>query len=945
MQARVTAILVARNGAAYLDRTLAALARQVRRPDSLVVVDAGSTDDSAARLTAANPTQFVTARGRGAFGDGVSQGLRAAGAAESDDDWLWLLAHDNAPEPRALAELLGAVEIAPSVAVAGPKLMRWDKPDTISSYGASITRFGASMDLVFDELDQAQHDRQSDLLAVAAGGMLVRRRVWEQVGGFDPALPHVDAALDFCIRVRLAGHRIVGVPGARVASIGAPDLFGRTGVTSSARSRHTRLAQLHRRLAYAPAAAVPVHWLSLVPLAIGRSVAQLLGKNPGAVAGEFSAAVSAAFDTNVAPARSRIRSTRKLGWGAIAPLRMPDREARDLRANRREVRAFAENGEPQRQRAAFLSGGGAWTVITLAAVGIIAFGPFLGANSLVGGGLAPLSSSLGDLWSNVGVGWRETGGGFLGAADPFAWVLAVLGTLTFWNPSFSIVLLYLAALPLAGLGAWWATTRIAQRSWAPAVAGVLWAVAPPFLASLSSGHVGAVIAHILLPWFVLALLNSTRTWSSGAASGLLMAAIGASAPVLVPVLLVAWLAWLVTHARRAHRIVAIPGLTIVLFAPLVVQQVIAGNPLGLLADPGVVSATPALSGWQLAFASPLGGFNGWEAIVAGIGLPDVAAPIAVAALLAPLAALAILALFLPGSRRAVPALAFALLGFITAIVSAHIAVVFDGSVPVTIWAGSGLSVFWLGIVGATAIALEAIGRFVVAPALVALLTIVALSAPLLLSTLQGTGSVVAGTGRMLPALATANAANDRDLGTLELIAQADGGIGVELQRGVGTTLDSRSTIAESTMTVRESQERLAMLAGNLASRSGFDSQSELEALDIGFIVAPAASDGAAGATRTRIGESLDANPLFTAIGSTDFGFLWQYDGLETSVPERESAGALGVSILLVQSILLGAAFLLAVPTPGRRRNPTSIVDDDDDLAADLEADFTEGDDD
>ncbi|HMH57764.1 MAG TPA: glycosyltransferase, partial [Galbitalea sp.] len=116
MQPRVTAILVARNGAAYLGRTLAALNSQSRRPDAVVSVDAGSKDDTAALLAAAGPTQFVSASARLSFGSSVAHAVHVALGSPGDDEWLWLLSADSAPDRDALARLLGAVEIAPSVA-------------------------------------------------------------------------------------------------------------------------------------------------------------------------------------------------------------------------------------------------------------------------------------------------------------------------------------------------------------------------------------------------------------------------------------------------------------------------------------------------------------------------------------------------------------------------------------------------------------------------------------------------------------------------------------------------------------------------------------------------------------------------------------------------------------------------------------------------------------
>ena len=943
MQARVTAILVAHNGSEYLDRTLAALARQVRKPDALVVVDAGSTDASEQKLAASTPTIFVTARSRASFGEAVAQGVAALDPSTSTDDFLWLLGHDNAPEPRALIELLGAVEIAPSVAVAGPKLMRWDTPDVIRSYGTAMTQFGATVELVSDELDQAQHDRRSDTLAVAAAGMLIRRSVWDSLGGFDPALPHVDSALDLCIRVRLAGHRIVGVPSARVASDGPPEAFGKKSVHSGARARFAREAQLHRRLTYASPATVPLHWLSLVPLAALRAVAQLLAKNPAAVLGEFAAALRVAFGPGVSPARRNLRREKSLSWAAIAPLRMPRRETRELRAARREVRAFSDNPGPQRERASFLSDGGGWITLALAGLGLLVFAPHIGNSTIAGGALLPLSSTIGEVWSNVAFGWRDVGGGFVGAADPFAWVLAVVASFTWWSPSTSVVVVYFIALPLAGLGAWWAATRFSERAWPPAVAAILWALAPPFLAALTEGRLAAVVAHIVLPWLALALLGAARSWAAAAAAALLFAAAAASAPVLIPVLLLGWLAWLLRHPRGAFRTMIVPIPALVVFAPLVAQIVAAGKPLAIFADPGVALNYEVPSGWQLAIASAGGNSNGWQAIAASLGMPGLAAPIIVAVLLAPLAALAILALFLRGSSRAIPSLVVALLGFVTAVASTHVALSFDGAVAVPLWAGTGLSVYWLGIVAAAVVSLEALGAAVVAPALLAIVTVGALAVPLAGATLRGESEVRAVSGRLLPALATAGASTDPDSGTLELIAQDDGGLAARLHRGTGTTLDELSTLVSTGASNAESLNRLATLAGNLASQSSFDSTEELDALGIRFVVATPVEGELAEKTRERVIEALNANPSFIGINdATEFGYLWKHDSTADIAVERENKPVLSTAIVTSQAIILIAVLLLAVPSPGRRR-PALVAhhDDDDELSTEFDEDNDE----
>ncbi|GGK95533.1 hypothetical protein GCM10007382_14720 [Salinibacterium xinjiangense] len=927
MQPRVIAVLVALNGARYLPRTLAALAAQTRRPDSTVFVDAGSTDASPSLLAAAGSTRLVTTPARRSFGGAVTHAMQVSPPAESENEWMWLLGHDNAPDPTALAALLGAVEVAPSVAIAGPKLMRLDEPDVIASFGESLTAYGRSVSLVDGELDQAQHDIHSDHLGVAAGGMLVRRTVFAALGGFDPALPSADAALDFAVRARLAGHRVIGVPAARVTSAGPPELFGRKSVSVGAQNRIRRFAQLHRRLAWSPTVALPLHWLTLVPLAVLRSLGHLVAKRPGAVGGELGAAFRAAFDGSIPAARSNIRRNRTMSWAAVDALRLSWADMRERRSS--EHSAAASGYMTVRDRPGFFVGGGAWVVLLAAIAGVVAFGRFVDAPALAGGGLLPLSTTVSKLWSHVGYGWHDIASGFTGAADPFAIVLAVLGSLTFWSPSLSIVLLYLAALPLAALSAWFCAARLTQRAWPPAVAAIAWAVAPPFLASLTGGHLGAVIAHILLPTLVLAVVNAARNWSMSALAALLFAAIVASAPILAPALVMGLVAWTVVNPRGLLRILGIPIPAAALFAPLVIEQVSRGNWLAIFAEPGLPVGDVVPTPLHLLLGVPSHGLAGWDLFLAQFGLPPGIAPIVVAALLAPLAILALVSLFVPGFRRSVPALVMALMGFSTAVAVSQLMVTTIGSTATPIWAGPALSLYWFGLTGAMVVTLDVVRRAEVAPALVAAVTLVALAAPMVTVAATGTIAVAASNGRLLPAFASAEAANRPELGTLQITAQPNGGIATTVHRGLGTTLDEQSTLAATDDSLGPRDARIATLAGNLASRSGFDIAGELDALQIAFVLLPNVTDDGAAGTRQRVADALDGNRSLTPIGATANGFLWNYGNIADG-PAPVGPGpldtTLGVWVIIGQAVVIGLTLLLAIPTTKRRRVRAARVD-------------------
>lgn len=936
MQPRVTVILVVRNGQKHLERTLEALTKQTRQPDAILTVDCGSTDATGELLAVFAPTQIIVADADLSFGEAINVALRVASPPADENNVLWFLAQDSAPEPGALAALLQELEIAPSVAVAGPKVMEWVASDYIHDFGESITPYGASVSLVESELDQGQHDGMSDVLAVGAGGMLVRQSVWDELGGFDPGLPSVDDSLDFCIRVRLAGYRVSVVADARVATAG-DGVAGPNGSSRGKPRRHRmraeRAAQLHRRLVYAPAWALLFHWLSLVPLALIRSIGQLLRKEPGAIIGEFSAAFAAAFRlVRVANARRNLAKTRTLGWSSIASLRVPTAVVRRRHMLKREANLTGLRGE--RHELDFFSRGGAWVVLAAACVGLGVLAPLLGAQTLTGGGLLPLSDTVTELWQSAAYGWRQIGLGFVGAADPFTAVLAVLGTLTFWAPSFALVLLYFLTFPLAAFGAWAAASRLTARSGLRAVAALLWVFAPPFLTALAEGRPAAILVHLLLPWLFYAGFAAARSWSASASTALLFAAIVACAPSLAPALLIGWLICVVLSGRRIMRFIGIPLPALALAAPLIWDQALRGNWLALLADPGVPLPSATVQSWQLLLGFPSGDFGGWTPWLTSLAFPGVNAELLIPILIAPLCALALFALFLRGSRGASFALLTAVIGLATAVAGSHIALAASGDAAVSIWTGSGLSLYWMGLVGAGIFALRGLGRFAVAPAIVVSLLIVIVAAPLAAAVPLGTSVVAKGIGRTQPAFVAAEAGITPQVGTLELSAQSDGGILGTLVRGSGATLNNQSTLASTDTSFNKRDVEFATLVGNLVSRSGLDSAEQLHDLGIRFVLLrpaetadPQANGNSpvtpeAAETELRAITSLDGNAAVVPVGETSFGHLWQTsedpDALGTVAIPANPGGVLSQIAFLIAVIVIGATVLLSIPTGAGR---------------------------
>ncbi len=320
----VTTVLVSHDGAAWLPRTLAALAAQSHPTDTVVAVDTGSTDDSRALITEAlGPSCLVEAGSGTGFGAAVLLGVAHAAAQRSpvpgEREWIWLLHDDAEPDPRALEHLLAEVTRDPSIGIAGPKVRGWYDRRLLLEVGVTIARSGRRETLLERrEQDQGQHDGTRQVLAVNTAGLLIRRDVWDELGGLDPALPLLRDDVDLGWRATLAGHRVVCVTDAVIHHAEAAtqerrSIDVRQGPLQRSSAQLRRLDRQHANrvlLVNLPLAEVPFAMLRLTAGTLLRVVGFLLGK--------------------LAPARARRAVGAVLGAAATRPAhRGPSRASPD----------------------------------------------------------------------------------------------------------------------------------------------------------------------------------------------------------------------------------------------------------------------------------------------------------------------------------------------------------------------------------------------------------------------------------------------------------------------------------------------------------------------------------------------------------------------------------------------------------------------------------------
>ncbi|HVV77882.1 MAG TPA: glycosyltransferase [Mycobacteriales bacterium] len=565
----VTAIIMCRDGAARLPKTLDALAHQVRRADRVVVVDFASTDRTVAIATdRVGKSHIVELDAFAGVGAAVSAGLELlAGRPDrrSRDDapveWLWLLHDDSEPEPEALDELLLRVVHSPSVWLAGPKVL--------DGNGSLLVQAGLSIDaaghvetgLDRREPDQGQRDDTDEVLAVGVAGSLVRRDIWDSLGGMDPQFAEFGAEIDLGWRVNAAGGRVVVVPRAVVRHVGE-SCAGDRPAGSPVRSLVVRRRNGMRIvLANTADFLVPLLLLRYVVVGVLHSIALVvLSRRPREAAAELSALgqVVAAPGALIASRRSR-KASRDVSYGdlrrlfppsgrwvsSLVTMRPQSGAAPDAPVSRRRVAVesgpVSEEAESLADEISavgeFLRRPGSLLFILLSLLAVIADRHVL-SGTIHGGRLLPMPSGASDLWSSYVSAWHPSNIGSTAPSPPSVALLALFSTVLLGKTWLAIDILVLGAVPLAALSAFTSlrilTTAVRIRVWVC----VVYALLPAVTGAIATGRLDVIVTAIVLPRVVrsitLALQHDAFGTVRGRAvrAGLWLAVAAAFAPLL-----------------------------------------------------------------------------------------------------------------------------------------------------------------------------------------------------------------------------------------------------------------------------------------------------------------------------------------------------------------------------------------------------------------------------
>ena len=878
----VTAVIVAHDGANWLPQLADAVLGQTRPVQRVVAVDTGSRDRSGAVLAAkfGQPAVFGMDRATG-YGVAVARALHhraantqiprpaASGGQQSFQggqpgdriEWLWLLHDDCEPAPDALEQLLrGTVETS-TAAVLGPKLRDWSSRDVILEAGLTLdTATRRLTGIEPREVDQGQHDGDRDTLAVSSAGMLVRRDVWEQVGGFDPAMGLFMDDIDFCWRVHAAGYRVRVITDAIVYHAQAATKYKRP-ISLGRRARMLdRRNGLLTLLGNLPFRQMVTAAAGNICVSLLRITFFLLAKRLAAAVDELSALTSVLCHPfrliKMRGARSRGRRAAYSRVRADVP---PGRSGRRLveftmaalsKSQPDTAGAHHATDDPTEDDSMLIDNGlgrrlltspSLLTFVLLLAVAIAAGRSLLGSGPLGGGSLVPAWGGASDLWGTYLQSFHPAGIGSTAPAPSWLAVIATLSTVLAGKPWLAIDVLTIGCVPLAGMTAMLAVRKVTTSAPVRVWASVTYALLPVATGVIASGRFGTAAAFVLLPLIVaqagrMVTESGPRAGRAAWATGLLVAIAAAFVPLLWLILLIACV--LAALAFRTTRRGMLRNLTIAALTPLVLllpwTVTLLSHPAQLFLEAGLPQQGAPIFGLparSLMLLSP-----------GGPGMP----PYWVTA---GLVAVAFAALFAGRRRRAIIAgWGLAMTGLLAAVVTSHLVVQPDDGGKIAVWAGTPLALAAIGLLLAAAAGADALGRLLAGAKgwrailsgrgpWAALLGLIACSAPVLAAATwlsDGvSGPVHPVSTQVVPELVAVAAGQARQVRTLVLRSE-NGHISYLLLRGPSPSL------ADAALTPPpDAQRALSETVSALATPDGGMAANQAQLLadfDIGFIL-------------------------------------------------------------------------------------------------------------
>ena len=197
-------IILNYNGLKHLPICLSSLVKQSYHNYEIILVDNASTDKSVEFLRSNFPNIKVIVNNKN---DGTAGGFNF-GAGYAKGNYILFLANDLEVNVDLLERLIEGIEKSEDIAICTAKMYKFDNRKIIDFAGFKLDIFGFPFIFGHNEIDTGKYDKVRDA-APTGTCLLIKKDIFEKVGGFDDKFFTLADELDLWWRIRLLGYRSV----------------------------------------------------------------------------------------------------------------------------------------------------------------------------------------------------------------------------------------------------------------------------------------------------------------------------------------------------------------------------------------------------------------------------------------------------------------------------------------------------------------------------------------------------------------------------------------------------------------------------------------------------------------------------------------------------------------------------------------------------------------
>lgn len=200
-------IILNYNGTKFLQDCIDSIIRETNSPYEIIVVDNNSPDNSGELFSKKFPEiKFILNENNVGVPEGLNIGIK-----NSSGDFVVLLNNDLIVMPNWLTNFFKAYEKTGN-ALYQPKSLKFRDPSVLDGTGCMINLFGFGFARNKGVKDEGKYSKQEEISYASGTCMFAPKKIFDEIGYFDPTFFAYHEELDLGWRARIFGYRSYYVP-------------------------------------------------------------------------------------------------------------------------------------------------------------------------------------------------------------------------------------------------------------------------------------------------------------------------------------------------------------------------------------------------------------------------------------------------------------------------------------------------------------------------------------------------------------------------------------------------------------------------------------------------------------------------------------------------------------------------------------------------------------